>query len=77
MKNIVLFASGNGTNVQRITEYFKGNPGVVVKRIYCNKKDAFVLTRAEKLKIPTMVFNRQDFYDSNRIVNGYLYFSPS
>jgi phosphoribosylglycinamide formyltransferase-1 len=68
MKNIVLFASGNGTNVQRIAEYFSGNQQVSVKRIYTNKKDAFVLSRAEKLNIESFIFNRKDFYETGMVL---------
>lgn len=69
MKRIAIFASGSGTNAQRIAEYFNGSQKVLINRIYCNKPDAFVLKRAENLKIPATVFNRKDFYETNRIVN--------
>ena len=67
MKRIVIFASGSGTNAQRIAEYFDNNPNVAIIRIYCNKKDAYVLKRAEILGIPATIFNRDDFYNSDKI----------
>jgi phosphoribosylglycinamide formyltransferase-1 len=60
MKRIVIFASGSGTNAQRIAEHFKDNPFISIDRIYCNKKEAYVLQRAKKLGIPTLLFNRDD-----------------
>ncbi len=69
MKNIVIFASGGGTNAQRIAEYFQSNPEVVIKKIYSNNKDAYVLTRATNLGIPSMVFNRSEFYGSRTVLN--------
>jgi phosphoribosylglycinamide formyltransferase-1 len=60
MKRIVIFASGSGTNAQRIAEYFAANPLLSIDRIYCNKEDAYVLQRAKKLGIPTMLFGRND-----------------
>lgn len=69
MKNIAIFASGSGTNAQRIVEFFNSNPEIKITRIYCNKPDAYVLTRASSLKIPSLVFNRKDFYHSDKILN--------
>ena len=68
MKRIVIFASGSGTNAQRIAEYFSKNPSISIERIYCNKKDAYVLHRAANLGIPTTIFNRNDFYESDKVV---------
>ncbi|MBI9038265.1 MAG: phosphoribosylglycinamide formyltransferase [Bacteroidales bacterium] len=67
MKNIAIFASGNGTNAQRITEYFSDNPNINVCLIITNNKDAFVLQRAKKLNIPSIYFNRRDFYETEKI----------
>jgi len=67
MKRIVIFASGSGTNAQRIVEYFSKNASISVERIYCNKKDAFVLKRAANLGIPATLFNRDDFYRSDKV----------
>jgi len=69
MKNIAIFASGSGTNAQRIIEYFNKHRSISVTRIFCNKKDAYVLIRAEKLGIPTFVFGRNEFYNSNEVLN--------
>ena len=69
MKNIVIFASGNGTNAQRIAEYLSEKQEVSIKRIYTNKKDAFVLKRAEELNIKSFVFNRKDFYETGSVLD--------
>ncbi len=67
MKRIAIFASGSGTNMQRIAEYFQGNPAVEVSVLVCNKAGAGVIQRAEKLKIPVLMINRSDFYQSDAI----------
>jgi phosphoribosylglycinamide formyltransferase-1 len=69
MKKIAIFASGSGSNAQRIAEFFKGNNHVGVARIYCNNPDACVLIRAVKLGIPSFIFNRYDFYHSDLVLN--------
>ncbi len=68
---LAILASGSGTNAERITEYFKEKEGIEVSLILSNKPDAFVLTRAEKLNVPTLVFNRSEFYESD-LVSGKL-----
>ena len=62
MINIAIFASGSGTNAQRIIEYFKDDSEVNICRIFCNNPSAFVLQRAEKLNIPSLLFSKDDFY---------------
>jgi phosphoribosylglycinamide formyltransferase 1 len=68
MKNIAIFASGSGSNAQNIAEYFI-NTEVSVKIILSNKPDAYVLERAKQLNIPSVVFNRDQFYNSNYVLD--------
>jgi len=68
MKNIALFASGSGTNVENIANYFKNNNQVNISLVLSNKKDAYVLERARKFGIKSMVFRREQFYQTNEIV---------
>ena len=73
MKQIAIFASGSGTNAQRITEYFSDSVEVGINRIYSNKQEAFVLKRADNLGIPTTVFNRFTFYETDNILKQLQY----
>ena len=66
-RNIAVFASGSGTNAQRITEYFSDHPEISVSMILSNKPDAYVLVRAKKLMIPSVVFDRHTFYETSEI----------
>lgn len=68
MKNIAIFASGSGSNAQNIVNYFADNESVNIVLILCNNKQAFVLERAKNLNIPTFIFDRNDFYDSNLVL---------
>lgn len=58
---IALFASGSGTNVQRIATYFKDHEFIEVAGVYCNKPDAYVVFRAAQLGLPCHVFSREEF----------------
>jgi phosphoribosylglycinamide formyltransferase-1 len=69
MKRIAIFASGSGTNAQRIAEFFSHNRDVSIVRIYCNNPDAFVLTRARRLNIPLLLFTRTELYQSDLILD--------
>jgi len=69
MKKIAVFASGSGSNAQKIMEYFREKPVASVEIVLSNKKNAFVLERAGKFNIPTLVFDRDMFYHSNHILD--------
>jgi len=59
MKNIAIFASGSGSNAERIAVYFKKIKTVKVSLILSNNKNAFVLERAKKLNIPSVVVEKE------------------
>ncbi|NQU84466.1 MAG: phosphoribosylglycinamide formyltransferase [Mariniphaga sp.] len=67
-KKIAIFASGSGTNAQNIIEFFENNNYIEVDSVFSNRKDAFVLNRAENYGIPSFIIDRELFYSSNRIV---------
>jgi len=58
MKNIVLFASGNGSNAEEIIKFFKNSENGKVVAVFSNKSDAKVLDRAKNHDIPSVVFNK-------------------
>ncbi len=66
---IAVFASGSGSNAQRIAEYFSGSGVAEVSVIYCNNPDAYVLERARLLGIPAVLFNRDTFYNSTSVLD--------
>lgn len=67
-RKIAVFASGNGTNAENIFQYFKEDPEIEVTLLLCNKSKAFVIERAKKHEIPSLVFNRETFYKTDDIV---------
>jgi len=69
IKRIAIFASGSGTNAEAIFNHFAKIPDVQVSGVFVNKPDAYVITRAKKHYVPVFTFNRNDFYNSNRILN--------
>lgn len=66
---IAIFASGNGSNAQRIADYFNEKGLAEVSAIYCNKPEAYVLERAKLLGIPTLLFDRDSFYNTTLVLD--------
>lgn len=66
---IAIFASGNGSNAQRIAEYFANKDVMEISAIYCNNPKAFVLERANWLGFPSVLFNRNDFYQTTSVLD--------
>ena len=69
MKNIAIFASGSGTNAENIIKHFETSKKAKIDLVLSNKKDAYVLERAKRLGVNTFVFNRNDFYNSDVVIN--------
>lgn len=62
--NIAIFASGSGSNAEKIVEYFKGKENITVSVILTNNPEAGVISRADTLGIPCYVFDREAFKGS-------------
>ena len=68
MKNLVIFASGSGSNAENIIRYFATKPDFCVKKIYCNVPGAYVLERARQLQVPACVFTREEFRNPDKLL---------
>ncbi len=66
--NIVIFASGGGSNALKIIEHFKDSPVGKVALVVSNKRNAGVLTIAEAHRIPTHIIERQGFYETEEML---------
>jgi phosphoribosylglycinamide formyltransferase-1 len=66
---LAVFASGSGSNAQRLAEYFAGSGIGEVSVIYCNNPDAFVLERARLLGIPAVLIKRDSFYNDISVLD--------
>jgi len=69
MKRIAIFASGSGSNAQKIIEYFSASKDIVVDSLWSNNENAYALIRAEKLGVETFTFESEEFYRSNEILD--------
>ena len=67
-KRIAIFASGSGSNAQKIMEQFKRSNDIEVVLILTNNPDSFVLQRADNFEVPSHIFDRKEFYGSDKTV---------
>ncbi len=58
MNQIILFASGSGTNAENIIKYFQKSSTAEVAAVYCNNPNAGVIDRANRLGVPVTVFDK-------------------
>lgn len=90
VKRIAIFASGSGSNAQKIIEYFADNKNIIVDSVWTNNPSAYVLERAKKCGIDSFIFSREEFKSTlfvveklkNRNINlivlaGFLWLIPS
>ena len=68
VRRIALFASGSGSNAQNIIEYFSENELVEVDSVWTNNPNAYALERAKKFGVDTFVFTKDEFRNSNFVV---------
>lgn len=69
MKNIAIFASGNGTNAERVIKYFEKSKTARVNIVLSNNSEAGVINRAHSLNVDVHFINRNDFYSSDNILD--------
>ncbi len=67
-KRLAVFASGSGSNAEKIAEYFAANPEVDVTLILSNNPQAGVIARARRFHIPVVLFDRKAFYETHKII---------
>jgi len=73
--NIIIFASGNGTNTQNIINYFR-NSDVYISKIICNYSDAKVLDIAKNENIEFNIISKSDL-DNDEFLNQLKQLKPN
>ena len=61
MKNVILFATGSGSNVENIVNYFSDKENIQVSHVYTNNSKSGVIERCQRLEIPYTVFTKEEF----------------
>ena len=65
---LAVFISGSGSNAEAIFQHFQTHPSIKVELLLSNNADAFGLERAKKFSIPTKIFTREQFRESEEVL---------
>lgn len=66
---IFVFASGGGTNAEKIFTYFKDSEQVEISRMVCNKEGAKVFERAQNHGVETTLISNEQAADSAFLID--------
>ena len=66
---LAVFISGSGSNAEEIFSYFQIHPSIKVALVLSNNPDAYGLERAKKFSIPSKVFSRAQFRESEEVLH--------
>jgi len=68
-KRIAIFASGSGSNAQKLMEHFKRSADTEISLVLTNNADAYVLQRADNFEIPSHIFDKNEFYKTESVID--------
>ena len=74
-KNIVIFASGSGSNAVKIHDHFKEFDNVKIASLHCNNSEAGVLQKFRELNVKTFLFSKKDL-DNQKVLESLLKIDP-
>lgn len=60
--SLAIFASGTGSNAQKIIQHFQNHPNIRVALVVSNKPAAGVLDKAAAAAIPTLLIEKERFF---------------
>jgi phosphoribosylglycinamide formyltransferase 1 len=69
MQKLAIFASGGGSNAQKIIEYFENHAEIEVSLVFSNKKNAGVLSIAQNWGIENVVMDRTTFFETTVLLD--------
>jgi phosphoribosylglycinamide formyltransferase-1 len=65
---LAVFASGTGSNAEKLIQYFKGSSLANVTLVVCNKPGAGVIAMAEKEGVPVLLIEKEQFFKAEAYV---------
>lgn len=60
-KQLVIFASGSGSNAMNVIAYFSNKPSIQVAAVFCNNPKAGILEKIKSTAVPIVLFDKQQF----------------
>jgi phosphoribosylglycinamide formyltransferase-1 len=68
LTGIAIFASGRGSNAEKILEYFSNHPRIRVTLVLSNKAEAGVQEFAKQYGVPFVALKKAEFQDENKVL---------
>ncbi len=68
MKQIVIFASGSGSNAENIIRFFQNHINIKVVQVLTNNPHAKVIERCKRLNVNCLIFDRTAFNESYSVL---------
>ena len=65
---VAVFASGGGTNVEEFLKYFQNHNQIDIHCICSNNPTAYALTRATNWGKEILTFNRDEFFNNEKVI---------
>lgn len=65
---VAIFASGSGSNAEKIMQHLQSHSSIEVALLVCNKAGAGVIKIAENYKIPVLLIEKEPFFNGNAYV---------
>lgn len=63
--HVAIFASGAGSNAQKIIDTFRDNKRIKISLVVCNNPQAGVIAIANKENIPSLLIQKKRFYEED------------
>jgi phosphoribosylglycinamide formyltransferase-1 len=68
VKRIAVFASGTGTNAEKLIEHFELHREAQVTLLVCNRAEAGAVKMAQEHGVETMIISKEEFFNDHSIV---------
>ncbi|MEO0332498.1 MAG: phosphoribosylglycinamide formyltransferase [Bacteroidota bacterium] len=68
MKKLAVFASGSGTNAERIFERFHDHASIQVAVLFTNNPNAGVIARAARFNVPVEIFEKNTLTNTDKVL---------
>ncbi|RYZ28876.1 MAG: phosphoribosylglycinamide formyltransferase [Chitinophagaceae bacterium] len=65
---LAVFASGAGSNAEKLIQYFKDSELATVALVVCNKPEAGVIAIAQKERVPVLIIEKEQFFRGDAYV---------
>lgn len=68
MKKLAVFASGNGTNAEKLYSYFKEHPVATINLIVVSKQDAGIIERSKNWGVEVHILDKKEYKNTTKLL---------